>query len=185
MGIEYKQGAQARIPVVLQKSTDGSALTGITYSGVTATIEYADGTTASVSPADGAHWVELSAGAFSGSGTYNLLIDAGSINKTGIILVIISVATASLFKIYAKIVANEEVDTYTAVIKQLGLSYDNTVMDSQVFDTNGNLTSARVRCYDNSTDAMAGGLTGLLYTFTIFATYDTAGRCTLYRQTGP
>jgi hypothetical protein len=75
----------------------------------------------------------------------------------------------------------------TAIDEALGIAYKNSVLDNQVY-TNGKMTSARLRVYNNKTNAdaaTAGGAqaTGLLYTFTISATYDGSGNLTFYKMT--
>jgi hypothetical protein len=69
-------------------------------------------------------------------------------------------------------------DAKDAVDIAKALVHDNGLLDTMVFDGDKNLTSARLRCYDSNTNAAAakatspaGGTTGLLYTFTITATY--------------
>jgi hypothetical protein len=68
-------------------------------------------------------------------------------------------------------------DIHLAAFITKALVHDNAYLDTMSFDDNKNLTGARLRCYDskaNSEAAKAGGpgTVGLLYTFTISATYD-------------
>lgn len=71
----------------------------------------------------------------------------------------------------------------SSVARILALSYDNIHEDSQTYDGDGRLTSARFRAYDTAAHALAGGVTGLLYTYTIGATYDGSGHCTKFTMT--
>jgi hypothetical protein len=59
----------------------------------------------------------------------------------------------------------------TNIIKILGLTHDNVVMDSHTYDTQGNLLTARIRHYDSKANADLAGTGGLLNTWNIEATY--------------
>ena len=54
-----------------------------------------------------------------------------------------------------------------------GLLHDNVYVDT-IVATNGPATSARVRIYDSAANAATHGATGLLYTYTMSATYTGA-----------
>lgn len=56
----------------------------------------------------------------------------------------------------------------------LGLLHENTVVDQQVYDGNGYLISSRIRAYDTKTNADAAGSFGLMYTWTMTASYTGA-----------
>lgn len=58
----------------------------------------------------------------------------------------------------------------TNIMRILGLNHENAYMDQQVF-TNGHLVSARLRVYDSKTNAQLGGATGVIFTYTIQASY--------------
>jgi hypothetical protein len=67
----------------------------------------------------------------------------------------------------------------TNIARLLGLHHENSLLDQQVYTTNGRLASARLRMYDSaaslaaaSATSPAGGTAGLLYTWTVSATYD-------------
>lgn len=69
-----------------------------------------------------------------------------------------------------------EVDTFkTNLLRVLGLLHHNAVLDQQIYDTAGNLLTARLRSYNSVLNAQAGGLTGLLFTWNVVAEY-TSGR---------
>lgn len=59
----------------------------------------------------------------------------------------------------------------TNILRLLGLQHDNAVIDQQIYDTLGNLTSARVRIYDTKPHALAAGATGLLFQYSVTASY--------------
>jgi hypothetical protein len=61
----------------------------------------------------------------------------------------------------------------TNILRLLGLQHDNTVIDMQVYDVNGNLLSARVRVYDTKPNAITAGLTGLQFQYSVTAAYIT------------
>lgn len=60
----------------------------------------------------------------------------------------------------------------TNLLRILGLLHENTVFDLQTYDSGGNLVSGRLRGYDNKAHAVSAGLTGLLFTYTIDASYS-------------
>ena len=53
----------------------------------------------------------------------------------------------------------------------LGLVHENSVVDMQTYNSNGRLLTARIRAYDSKTNADLAGLTGLLFTWNMSATY--------------
>lgn len=60
----------------------------------------------------------------------------------------------------------------TNITRILGLVHENSVVDMQQYDTDGNLTDARIRAYNSSANAQAAGTTGLLFTWVVEATYE-------------
>ena len=68
----------------------------------------------------------------------------------------------------------------TNILRILGLLHHKAILDSQMYDAAGNLTSARVRAYDTQDHANLGGLTGLLFTWQVVAVY-TNGRVSDFR----
>jgi len=67
----------------------------------------------------------------------------------------------------------------TNILKVLGLVHENTVVDMQVYDVDGNLLSARVRAYDSAANASAAAsispasyVTGLRFTWNVGAEYS-------------
>jgi hypothetical protein len=59
-------------------------------------------------------------------------------------------------------------------IRTLGLLHENTVVDSQTYDGSGYLLTSRIRSYNSKANANTAGLTGLLYTWTMTASYTGA-----------
>lgn len=70
----------------------------------------------------------------------------------------------------------------TNILRILGLHHENAVIDQQVYDGAGNLTSARVRCYDSKPNAQGAGLTGLQFIYAVSASY-TNGQLSNYTMT--
>jgi hypothetical protein len=65
------------------------------------------------------------------------------------------------------------------LLRLLGLAHENSVVDLQVYDVEGNLKGARVRCYDNPTNAATAialsplpSPAGLRFTYDVSATYQ-------------
>jgi len=56
------------------------------------------------------------------------------------------------------------------VIRILGLTQENFSIDNTVYDTSGNLTSGRIKIYNNSSNVGTGS--GIIATYTIEAEYD-------------
>ena len=69
----------------------------------------------------------------------------------------------------------------TNIARMLGLHHENSVLDQQTYSNRGRLLSARLRAYNSRTHADAAlavtpddYTTGLLFTWSINATYDTS-----------
>lgn len=67
----------------------------------------------------------------------------------------------------------------TNILRLLGLAHENSLLDMEVYGSNSRLVSARLRMYSSAANlaaaaasSPAGGTTGLLFTWTITATYD-------------
>jgi len=70
----------------------------------------------------------------------------------------------------------------TNILKVLGLVYDNSVLDQQLYDQQGNLVQARIRCYDSKTTAETANAHGLLFAYRLSAIYSD-GRLVRYSIT--
>lgn len=68
----------------------------------------------------------------------------------------------------------------TTLVHVLGLLKLNSLLDNQVYDGDGHLTSARLRIWDSAAHCTAAGGTGLLFTHTITATYS-GGLCNFFQ----
>lgn len=68
----------------------------------------------------------------------------------------------------------------TNLMRVLGLLNQNTFIDSQIYDSNGNMTSCRIRNYDSSANATTQNVAGLLYTWNVTAVYNGQGRLIQY-----
>src|SRR5574338_402598 len=80
---DYKQNVAAFVPVRIFNSA-GNPVSGISFGSVTATVQKADGTTQAITVGV-SDWLEITAGAFSGSGVYALKLPSGSLNVVGYI----------------------------------------------------------------------------------------------------
>jgi len=70
----------------------------------------------------------------------------------------------------------------TNIVRILGLTHDNVVIDSQVYDgVTGNLTFSRVRHYSSAANANVATGVGLLNTWNISAGYNGTGQLTQYK----
>ena len=65
------------------------------------------------------------------------------------------------------------------ILRLLGLHHENALLDMEVYGSNGRLASARLRKYDTAVNLAAaaasspsGGTVGLMFEWTIGATYD-------------
>jgi hypothetical protein len=70
--------------------------------------------------------------------------------------------------------------TKTNILRVLGLTHENSVVDQQVYDMNGRLTSARIRSYDSKANAQAATLVGLRFQYTVQAEF-TGGALSKYQ----
>jgi len=59
----------------------------------------------------------------------------------------------------------------TNILRLLGLLHHNSVIDQQIYNISGSMTSSRIRSYDSPTNAIAAGLTGLLHTWFVEVEY--------------
>lgn len=107
-------------------------------------------------------WTPTSEGYF--SAVYDLFLDAG----------------LTLPADYERDAETLEVSSdKTNITRLLGLHHENSLLDMEVYGTNGRLASARLRMYNSAANlaaafasSPAGGTTGLLFTWQITATYD-------------
>lgn len=67
----------------------------------------------------------------------------------------------------------------TNILRTLGLLHQNSVVDNQLYDTDQNLTYARIRCYDTTANASAAAAispapynTGKLFEYEVSASYS-------------
>ncbi len=69
----------------------------------------------------------------------------------------------------------------TNIMRLLGLNHENAVFDNQTYDGAKRLTGGRLRAYDSKANAIAAGVTGLLYEWNVVAAYDMQEKATLFR----
>ena len=65
-------------------------------------------------------------------------------------------------------------DFKSGINRILGLLHENTVVDLQTYDGNGQLLTSRIRSYDSKANANLAGAAGLLYSWTMTAVYTGA-----------
>ncbi len=83
---------------------------------------------------------------------------------------------------YERVIEQIEVSSLKAwIARTLGLLHENVVIDNQGYDSNGNLTLARIRTYTNKADALAAGPSGILRTYEVTASY-TGNLLNFYRM---
>ena len=68
----------------------------------------------------------------------------------------------------------------TNLLRILGLLHENAVLDQTTYNSEGNLLTGRLRVYDTKANATAAGTAGLLFSYTIEATYN-AGLLQTYK----
>jgi hypothetical protein len=69
----------------------------------------------------------------------------------------------------------------TNIMRLLALNHENAVLDQQTYDAGRRLLTARLRGYNSQANALAAGVTGLLFEWHIVSTYDVNGRNNLFR----
>lgn len=111
--MEYKQSVSKFVPVRIVDTT-GTPVAGVAFGAVTATVMKADGTTQAVTIA-APDWSEINTGAFATTGMYILRLSAANVDQPGLLSYAVAVAGNTPYVGAIKVVANEEVDTYTAV----------------------------------------------------------------------
>lgn len=69
-------------------------------------------------------------------------------------------------------------DDRSNIARLLGLMYENSVFDQQVYNAQNNVVSGRIRAYDSRANAELAGRRGLLYTWSVNAVYNLNGQLT-------
>ena len=68
------------------------------------------------------------------------------------------------------IISKNDIDSIAELLlRSIGLMQENYYLDSNMFDTQGNLISSRIRLYDSAVNV--GSDTGVEYTYSVSATY--------------
>ncbi len=89
-----KQSTSTRLPVALRNVSNGMPLLGVLYSAVTATVLKADGALATLTLSSSADWAEVTTGAFSGTGTYELVVPTSATSVVGRLVIAVTVVGA-------------------------------------------------------------------------------------------
>lgn len=131
--IEFKQSVARWAPVRIFSSTTGLPVSGLAFGSMTGAVQKADGTTATftITISD---WAEATTGAWANAGTYMVLLPAAALSQTGVLSYAIASSGNVTFVGSVKVVANEEVDTYTRVGAPVGasISADIAAVDATV-----------------------------------------------------
>jgi len=69
----------------------------------------------------------------------------------------------------------------TNILRLLGLAHENSLLDQQVYGANNRLASARLRMYNSAANCAAAGVTGLLFTWQISATYNISNQSETFK----
>jgi len=139
--IEYKQGVTIFMPVRIFDSV-GNPAASIAFGAVTAAVQKADGTQATV-VVTLTDWEEVSTGAFAAAGVYLIKIPAAVMDQPGLFTYAVATAGNKTYIGAAKIVANEEADTYARIGAPVlaSISADVAGVKSDVSTVSGNVTS--------------------------------------------
>lgn len=169
--LELKKDTQVWVPVRMIDASN-NPIPGLTDADVTCSVLKSDGTEASQS-ISGATWAEATSGTFADSGTYRIQLSASSVDVSGALVYVVADTSTppNLFVGVADVVDNFASDTYALMVRAIGLMHENSVLDTTVY-SGSRLTSGRLRLYDSKANAQAAGLTGLVATYTITATYS-------------
>ena len=121
--LEYTQGADLRLPVILQSSS-GTAVPGVLVASVAMTVVKADGAAFDVSLTS-SDWVEFTGSAYINQGYYNVLIPSSYANVPGVFQYCARVANANTYFGVVKIAAGDT----TAIFNRLGVPAYGTIKD--------------------------------------------------------
>ena len=115
-------------------------------------------------------------------GVYFLNLPATVADTLGSLHISLRPVVASTFetvRLTFEVVANSLQDILDVLKPILGLSQQNHRFDQLVYDAQGNLTSGRIRLFDDATNTQAG--TNPFATYQVQATFDTQGRLQNYQ----
>src|SRR5882672_10891648 len=138
---EVKQNLATRVPVRIF-DTNGNPVAGVVFGAVTVTVVKADNITASYTPVTG-DWAEITTGAAANQGLYQLQFKTTDTSVTGPLIYCVNTATSKTFVGSIKVVANEEVDTFSRIGAPVGasISADIASVKSSVGSVTGSVGS--------------------------------------------
>ncbi len=170
--LELKKDVQVWVPVRMVDAA-GLPITGLTDADILCSVLKSDGTEATQG-VGASTWQEATTGALVDTGTYRVRLSAGVVNTPGFLTYAVADFSVppNVFVGIADVVENLEVDTYTLMVRAMGLLHENSVLDNTTYDGNGKLTAGRLRIYNSKANAQAASGTGLVATYTIAATYS-------------
>lgn len=169
--IEYKQSVAAFVPVRIFDQ-GGVPQGGIAFGAVQAAVQKSDGSTAVVSVTI-ADWTEITTGAFGGAGVYALKLPASALNLPGYLTFAVATPGNKIHVGAIKVVANEEVDTFTRIGAPAGASVSADIAD----------TNADVATVNTNVLALSAGQTSILNVVNTLKKYE-EGRWKIH-ITGP
>ena len=137
--LEYKQSVSKFVPVRIFDQ-GGEPVGGLAFGVVQAAVQKADGSTAVVAVTI-SDWTEITTGAFSGSGVYALKLPASALDQPGLLTYAVSTPSNRVHVGAIKVVANEEVDTFSRIGAPVGasISADIANVDSDIVTVNSNV----------------------------------------------
>lgn len=140
--IEYKQSVAAFVPVRIFDAS-GNPKSGVPFGSVSAAVQKADGSTTVGLTVLITDWVEITASAFASAGVYALKLPSSVLDQTGYLTYAVATAGNKTHIGAIKIVANEEVDTYTRVGAPTGasISADIAAVSSSLSTVGTNVTN--------------------------------------------
>lgn len=169
--LEYKQSVSKFVPVRIFDQ-GGEPVGGLAFGVVQAAVQKADGSTAVVAVTI-SDWTEITTGAFSGSGVYALKLPASALDQPGLLTYAVSTPSNRVHVGAIKVVANEEVDTYTRIGAPVGASISADIAD----------TNADVATVNSNVLALQAGQTSILNVVNTLKKYE-EGRWKIH-ITGP
>jgi hypothetical protein len=197
--MELKQGIAIQVPVRLVAVVDGAPWTGITYQQAVVYVQKQGGASYQ-KVLQASDWVEIDA--LNMPGLYDLQLSMSDLDTLGFLKYTASSALVLPYPGLMQVVPVQELDTYnrigapggpsisadiaTAIAmvqRTLGLQFENAVQDQQEYDARGGLIACRLRIYDSRENTLAAGMSGLIASYHLEATFDETGAVTLFRMT--
>lgn len=107
--LEFKSNQILRLPVKMVNSS-GDIVNGISNTGVSVTVEKADGTLVDFSPSN-VQWLQVTQTAFADAGKYTLILPASYCDQNGLLTYAVAAGGSRTYLGAIKLIANEEAET--------------------------------------------------------------------------